>query len=278
MIKFTEEGHSYSNIDGNDDFQWVSATKLIHQFVEHFDAIAVSKRCSKGKNPKYAGKTPEAIRAMWDKESKRSTVLGSWYHDQREKDMLQFKFITRDGIEIPIVKPIMSGKIKLAPNQKIGEGLYPEHFVYLRSASVCGQADRVEVVGNKVHVFDYKTNKEIKRKGYQFWDGRTKKMLYCMKHLDDCELNTYTLQLSLYMYIILKHNPMLEPGQIQIQHVQFEVDHEDENGFPVHAFDAMGEPIISKIELIDLPYMKKEVLAMLKWLKTNKQMVLHNEH
>jgi len=278
MIKFTEEGHSYSNIDSADDFQWVSATKLIHQFTESFDSIAVSERCSKGKNPKYAGKSPESIRAMWDKESKRSTVLGSWYHNQRENDILQFKFITRDGIEIPIIKPVMAGKVKLAPKQKIGEGLYPEHFVYLRSASICGQADRVEVIGNKVHVFDYKTNKEIKKKGYQFWDGRTKKMLYSMKHLDDCELNTYTLQLSLYMFIILKHNPSLEPGKIQIQHVQFEIDHEDENGFPVHALDAMGEPIISKIELIDLPYMKKEVLAMLKWLKINKQMVLHNEH
>jgi hypothetical protein len=278
MIKFQEEGHKYSNIDPNDEFQWISATKLIHQFVETFDSIALSERCSKGNNPKYRGKSPEAIREMWNRESKRSTDLGSWYHDQREKDMLQFKLVTRDGIEIPIIKPVMSGKTKLAPVQKISPGLYPEHFVYLRSASVCGQADRVEVIGDTVHVFDYKTNKEIKTKGYEFWDGTVKKMLGPLKHLDDCELNTYTLQLSLYMYIILKHNPMLKPGKIEIQHVQFEIDHLDENGFPVHALNAIGEPIIEKIELIELPYLKKEVLAMLKWLKVNKQMVLHNEH
>jgi hypothetical protein len=278
MIKFQEDGHKYSNIDPNDNFEWISATKLIHQFVEPFDAIAVSEKCSKGKNPKYSGKDPADIRAMWNKESKRSTDLGSWYHNQREKDMLQFKFVTRDGIEIPIIKPVMSGKIKLAPEQKIGPGLYPEHFVYLRSASVCGQADRIEVIGDTVHVFDYKTNKEIKRKGHEFWDGTVKKMLGPLRHLDDCELNTYTLQLSLYMYIIIKHNPMLKPGNIQIQHVQFEIDRLDENGYPVHALNPVGEPIISKIELIDLPYLKKEVLAMLKWLKINKEMLLHNEH
>lgn len=277
MIKFQEEGHSYTNINEEDKFQWVSVTSLIGQFKEKFDAVEVSEKCSKGKNPKYKGVDPVEIRESWNKESKRATDLGSWYHDQREKDMLQFKSVTRDGVEIPIISPIIKGAIKIAPNQKIDNGLYPEHFVYLKSASVCGQADRVEVVNHRLDVYDYKTNKEIKTRGHQFWDGTRKMMLGPVKHLEDCETNHYALQLSTYMYIMMKHNYNLVAGKIQIHHIEFEKEGLDKNGYPITMVDAKGEPVLKGINRIDLPYMKKEVIAMLKWLKINKQMVLH-EH
>ena len=276
MIKFQEEGHSYTNIDESDDFQWISVTTLLGNFKEKFDAIEVSKRCSaKSKDARYRGVDPSDIRAMWDKESKRATDLGSYYHNQRESDMLQFKTITRDGIELPIISPVMDGNIKFAPSQKIDNGLYPEHFVYLKSASVCGQADRVEVVDHRLDVYDYKTNKEIKKRGYEFWDGTRKMMLGPLKHLEDCEINHYALQLSTYMYIMLKHNYNLVPGKIQIHHIEFENEGMDKNGYPITMVDAKGEPVLKGINHIDLPYMKKEVLDMLKWLKINKKMVLH---
>jgi len=275
MIKFQEDGHKYLNVDEGEDFEWVSVTTLVGCFKEPFDAIAVSERCSKGKTPKYKGVDPALIREMWNNESKRATDLGSWYHNQREADMLQFKTITRDGVEIPIISPIIDKGIKFAPSQKIDNGLYPEHFVYLKSASICGQADRVEVVDHRLDVYDYKTNKEIKTRGYEFWDGRRKMMLGPLKHLEDCELNHYALQLSTYMYIIAKHNYNLIPGKIQIHHIEFENEGMDKNGYPITMYDAKGEPVLKGINRIDLPYMKKEVIAMLKWLNVNKQMVLH---
>ena len=277
MIKFIDDGHIYENVDEN-DFQWVSVTKLVHQFVEKFDAPLVAEKCSKGKNPKYKGKTQKEILDLWDKESKRSTDLGTWYHNQRESDMLNCNTITRDGIELPIISPLIDNKVKFAPEQAITEGIYPEHLVYLKSASICGQADRVEIVGDRIDVYDYKTNKEIKMKGYKFWDGTRKMMLGPVKHLEDCEINHYSLQLSIYMFIINKHNFNLNVGKIQIQHVEFEIDHIDKNNFPVHALDASGEPIIAKINRFDLPYLKKEVIAMLKWLKINKEIVLYDAH
>ncbi len=48
-------------------------------------------------------------------------------------------------------------KVKFAPDQTIAEGIYPEHLVYLKSASICGQADRVEIVGDRIDIHDYKT-------------------------------------------------------------------------------------------------------------------------
>jgi len=156
--------------------------------------------------------------------------------------------------------------------------LYPEHFVYLRSASICGQADRVEVVDHRLDVYDYKTNKEVKTRGHEFWDGTRKMMTGPLRHLEDCEFNHYALQLSIYMYIMLKYNYNLVPGIIEIHHVEFEIEKLDENGFPVHAVDAMGEPVVVNVNRISLPYLKKEVIIMLKWLAVNKQMVLNDEH
>jgi hypothetical protein len=278
MLKFTEEGHSYENVDNADDFEWVSVTKLIGQFKEKFEKEKVALKCSQGKNPKYKGKTPDEILEMWDRESLRSTTLGSWYHNQRESDMLQFKTITRDGIELPIIKPNVEQGVKYSPSQKLEDGVYPELLVHLKSASTCGQADRVEILNNIANVYDFKTNKEIARRGFQFWDKSRKMLLAPLAHLEDCHFNHYALQLSVYMYIICKHNYNFNPGKIQIQHVKFEVESEDANGFPIYALDPMGEPIIKEIEYIDLPYMKAEVISMLKWLKVNKKIVLKDEH
>lgn len=277
MVKFIEEGHLYLSTDGT-PFDWISVTTLVHQFVEEFDGPAVAERCSKGKNPKYKGKDPKDILAMWTKESKRSTDLGTWYHNQREADVLSRTSITRDGIELPIVNSILEDGEKIAPIQAISEGVYPEHFVYLKSASVCGQVDHLEVVGNTINISDYKTNKEVKTRGYEFWDGSRKMMLGPVKHLEDCEFNHYALQLSIYMYITHKHNYNLEPGFMEIHHIEFEVESEDINGYPIHSLGPSGEPIVKSITPIRLPYLKKEVLAMLKWLKVNKKIVLHNAH
>jgi hypothetical protein len=278
MIKFLENGHKYLNLDSGESIQWVSVTKLVHQFVEPFDAITISEKCAKGKNPKYAGKTPEQIRAIWDAENKRAIELGSWYHNQREKDTLACSTITRDGIELPIIAPLIEEGVKLAPEQTLVDGIYPEHLVYLASEGVCGQADRVEVVGNRLDIYDFKTNKEIKMEGYKYWDGTVKKLTGPLRHLDDCEFNHYALQLSIYMYMILKHNYNLEPGVLEIHHIEFEIESEDANGYPVYAVDAIGDPIISKVTPIQLPYLKKEVMAMFKWLNINRKQVLYNAH
>ena len=49
-------------------------------------------------------------------------------------------------------------------------------------------------------------------------------MLPPLSHLDACNYNDYALQLSVYMYIMLKHNRSLEKGVIQMDHVEFEIE------------------------------------------------------
>ena len=132
--------------------------------------------------------------------------------------------------------------------------------------------NRIEIVGNKVNVYDYKTNKEIKEKPYTSWDGKVSTMTGPLEHVGDCNLNHYALQLSIYMYIVLKHNHTLKPGKLQIHHVSFDVEKKDVNGYPIIATDPMGDPIIKKVVPYDLPYMKREVNAMIKYLKLHPEL------
>jgi hypothetical protein len=204
------------------------------------------------------------ILQAWENESTRAIDQGNWYHNQREADLLQLNTIERHGCILPIIRPLITDDIKYAPPQKLQEGMYPEHFVYLKSAGICGQSDLVEVAKGEVNITDYKTNKEIKKESYVNWEGVSQKMLSPVSHLDDCNFWHYALQLSTYMYIILKHNPKLKPGKITIHHVLFYTDGTDKFGNPITKLDDQGEPLVKKIVPYDLPYLKAEVINLIK--------------
>mgnify|MGYP003137174884 FL=1 len=163
-VIFKEDGHIYESLDSNldnDGIKWLSVTAFVSMFKPNFNAKAQAKKSSKNKRSKWYKMSEKDILAAWNGESERAIGLGNWYHTQREKDILEFQTIERQGVEIPIIKPIEDTKgIKIAPEQKLLDGVYPEHLVYLKSAGLCGQADLVEVVKNKIHITDYKQTKK----------------------------------------------------------------------------------------------------------------------
>lgn len=270
ILQFTSEDHKYTSIKQEDQCEWISVTSFIGQFKQPFDADTIAEKSSRNKKSKWYGMTPEEIKVAWKNESKRATDLGTFYHNQRESDLCALDTIERQGFTVPVFKPVEREGVKYSPSQKLTDGVYPEHMVYLKSAGVCGQSDLVEVIDGYVHITDYKTNKEIKVEGFKSWNGDVTKMMPPVSHLDDCNLNHYTLQLSLYMYIILKHNPKLKAGTLTIHHVQFEEQEKDKFGNPITALDVNGDPILKGVIPYNLPYMKQEVISILHWLEDNR--------
>ena len=272
-VIFKEEGHIYESLDENldkDKIVWTSVTSFVGKFKPKFNAKAQAKKSGKNKRSKWYGMTQKEILDAWNNETQRAITLGNWYHNQREENICEFKTIERDGVNLPIIRPIIDqAGIKIAPDQKLKDGVYPEHFSYLKSLGLCGQADLVSIVNGKINILDYKTNKEIKEKGFTNWEGITSKMYNPISSLDDCNLQHYTLQLSLYAYIIKKHNPKLKIGKLQIQHVSFEKEGENEFGYPITKYNDQDEPIIKDIKMYDLPYLKDEIDSLIMWLKDN---------
>ena len=271
MIVFNPDNHSYHSINSAEPISWISVTNFVSRFKQKFDADKIAPKVSKNKNSKWYGIDPEKIKQIWAAESNRAVDLGNWYHNQREADLIAIDTIERNGIPVSVFKPIYEAGKKIAPDQALVEGIYPEHMVYLKSEGICGQSDRVEVINGVVDIIDYKTNKEIKLESYKNWEGVSQKMLGPCAHLDDCNFNHYALQLSTYMYIILKHNPNLKPGKLMLHHITFmESPDKDEYGYPVTLRDYQGNPIVKEVIPYEAPYLRGEVVHMLKHLKNNK--------
>jgi ATP-dependent exoDNAse (exonuclease V) beta subunit len=77
--------------------------------------------------------------------------------------------------------------------------------------------------GNDLFIFDYKTNKEIKKKS--FYNSSKKKnvmMKYPLNNLMDSNFYHYTLQLSLYAYMIQQLNPELNVKSLKLIHIDRE--------------------------------------------------------
>jgi hypothetical protein len=272
-VLFRSEDHSYHSVNPEEKVKWLSVTTVVGAFKQPFDAATQAIKSAKNKKSKWYGMTPEEIQGAWQKESKRSTDLGTFYHNQRESDILELETLERNGVVVPIFRPQMNGGIKIAPNQRLTNGVYPEHFVYLKSAGVCGQSDLVEVVNDTISITDYKTNKKIDTESYKNWEGTYQMMTGPVSHIQDCNLNHYALQLSMYMYIMLKHNPRLKPGSLIIHHVTFDVVGEDKFGYPITALDLQGNPVVKSVEPIELPYYKQEVIDIIHWLNDNRDKV-----
>jgi hypothetical protein len=266
-IVFKPETHTYTSSDPSESITWTSVTGIISKLKKSFDADAIAIASSKKKKSKWYGMSPEDIKEAWKNESQKAVNLGTWYHNQREAAYTSCDNIEQDGFTIPIFKPIESDGIKTAPEQKLVDGIYPEHMVYLKSAGICGQADRVEVIKNVVNIYDYKTNKEIKISGYTNWEGITDRMLDPVSHLDDCNLNHYALQLSLYMYMILKHNPRMRAGKMIIEHIVFKEAGRDAYDNRVVLYDEFGEPVVNSVVEYEVPYLKNEVISIINKLK-----------
>ena len=270
-IVFNAADHSYKSLSSEENINWTSVTSVVSAFKKPFDAKKTAEKVTKSKKSKWFGIDPVLIQQIWINEADRSTTLGTWYHNQREDDLCALASLSVEGTTIPVFRPAeVKEGVKIAPSQKLEPGVYPEHMVYLRSAGICGQSDLVEVVNGKVNIIDYKTNKEIKKESYVNWEGISDKMSHPVNNLDDCNFYHYALQLSIYMYIILKHNPKLRPGNIFIHHITFEVKKEDQWGYPIAKLDDNGEPIVKEVIPMEVPYLVDEVHAIIHYLHDNK--------
>lgn len=271
-IIFNAADHSYKSIDA-EGIDWISVTSLLSNFKKPFDAEKVAASVTKKTKSKWFGIPPEKILELWKAEADRATTLGTFYHNQREADICSLSSIELEGLPIPIYKPIEEDSQKRAPEQKLTDGIYPEHMVYIKSAGICGQSDLVEVVNSKVNIIDYKTNKEIKKESFKNWEGISDKMSHPISHLDDCNFNHYALQLSIYMYIILKHNRKLKPGKIYIHHVIFEVEGTDQYGYPITRYSSNGDPVVKEVIQMEVPYLADEVISIINWLYDNRDQI-----
>lgn len=105
------------------------------------------------------------------------------------------------------------------------QAVYPEILIYYHHYrgffNIAGQVDLLVKDGNDIYIYDFKTNvKGIKDKA--FFDTKTKqtkKMLHPLSHIEDTVLMHYTLQLSLYAFMLQESHPEFNIKVLKLIHI-----------------------------------------------------------
>lgn len=218
-MKFNEESHSYFNDDGE---IYLSATSFIKKFCKPFQRDKIAARYAK----KHKKKVQDVI-DEWTKISEVAMKKGTHYHKIKEDELIGKGSIFLDEVEHTVHKPFWHEGLKIQLLKKLEPGIYPELIVWSDKYKIAGQIDYAEITkSGYININDYKTSKEIKKQGYEKWDGSREMMNYPLNNLDDCNFSTYSLQLNLYAFLIKQHNRNLKIGKLTIEHVvgEFEDD------------------------------------------------------
>jgi hypothetical protein len=251
MLLFNEEEHRYFWRDAPEKVL-TSVSKVIGQYHEEFDKKAKSESSAKKK-----GTTPEILLEEWAEKNRKSVERGKAYHLFREEEAYKDK-------KKKTYKHGESNGLKEAFDiTKLQQGVYPELMLYLPEFDLTGTADYVEIFDDKTFILeDYKTNEKLEFSGYMVFDTESKtrkekKMFTPVNHLPDCKGFHYTLQLSIYAYMLEQAGYKLRPNGLTILHVLFSEE---------KAFEVVKYPV---------NYLKKEVIALLNHFKNAKS--THNK-
>lgn len=249
-IKFYADTHQY--FYGERELTSVSKWAKGFEKKKDWDAIAI-------KYAKKKGGTKEFWQEKWKAKGEASTKVGTLLHEIREKELLdldKFQYL-ESSCSILSSETIADVKYSLPIQDLPYNTVFPELMIYDIENGLCGQSDKVVVTDTHIHVLDYKTDKEINFKAFSSQWVKPEKFAYPIEHLDNCNGNMYALKMSAYMYMLWKQNKHLKPGKLILEHITLK---RDEEGIPVLENDI---PVVLAEEQIELPYLKKEVMAMI---------------
>ena len=202
-IKFHDKEHKYY-LNGK---KMSSVTQLIGKFKQSFDTDYWSE-----KKAKERGILKEDILKEWKYKADFATQKGSAFHAFAENYLFNkvFPFPEEEMTSVlGSVENMLECREALNHIIKLFKKFYEDSFEKLvpvraelvvgdEELGLCGMVDQLfwNEKSGMLEIWDWKTNKEIKErnKWQQFKDP--------ISHLDVCELNTYSLQLSTYKYII----------------------------------------------------------------------------
>lgn len=246
LVNYNDKLHKYWIKDTKQNC--ISATTLIHRYttfdeafwssykaleaimgVDNFKEVKKKLLASKVFNESYLTnanidielfnqKKAEVLKE-WAVKRDESCVRGTIFHREKELghlvgDTPEIKQLGLGGTFIPNT----TNKIETG-TQKV----YPELLVSWVSKDgklrLAGQIDLAVIDGNDLYILDYKSSKTIDKKSY--FDSRTKKsqmMKYPLNNLQDSNFWHYSLQLSIYAWMIKKSHPEVEIKRLIIIH------------------------------------------------------------
>ncbi len=187
-IYLEKENHRYILRD-DPGFVFTSCTTFISQFFEKFDKEAIALNLVTS-HPNYIGMSAQELIDEWD----RLTNEGTQVHAEIERFLTEGK---------PVNHPKARHAIEwLRFKRIIQKQMLPEFTIYSKELGLAGTIDLLVLNYDGTYdIYDWKTSKKIETTPYQGKRG----ILGPTANIGDCNFNHYSLQLSLYRYILEKY-------------------------------------------------------------------------
>ena len=186
-ITLEDEGHIYT-LATHPDKEFISCTTLLKPLFDPFEPEKVAADLISW-HWKYKDRTVEDLVEEWRLTGESGT--------ESHKELEDYIFFGKE----PITPKGKQGKRWVDfIIEKDKYDWYPEVILYNKDLGIAGMIDLI-LVDRKtgmLHVFDWKTNKKIAFKGYRGKKGIAPQT----KHMPDCEYSIYSLQLSIYKYLL----------------------------------------------------------------------------
>ena len=216
-MKFIESSHEYVD----EGVKFTPVTYFIKSFQEYVDWNAIAEK--KAKKMKVS---KEDLLKEWDDKKNKGADKGTKFHKMMEDKYLEMKqgiTIEQTPCKVSFVDTV--GGIKEDDKVTLEDNtVYTEKMIWSKKYKICGTADLVEVVNGKINIKDYKTNEKLDFFAWYHPTKGPKKLLSPLSHLQDCNFNIYSIQINVYMYMLLQHNRNLKMGDMYILHIPFDED------------------------------------------------------
>lgn len=205
-VKFDDDIHKYY-VNGK---ELTSVTTIIGFFENEFN----EEYWADIKSKEYNITTKEVIFG-WNFINKKATTKGSIVHNYAENLFNNKYFIYPKDLVYQTFgyDPIYNDYLK---EKTLVDKFYKDSFnklipiktelvVYDNEFGIGGMVDLLvyNVTAGEFQIWDYKTNRQLTTK-----NDRGHKMKGCLSDLDECHMETYSVQLSTYKYIIEKNTGM----------------------------------------------------------------------
>ena len=207
LITFEEEGHKYYD---SWDREYTSVTTLLHDYFPKFNAkekaaeIAVKR-----------GTTPQALIAEWDRNRDEACAYGTRVHENAE-----WRMKGGNQAHTPLnAKEVAAFETAAATVDYLKtqyQFIAAEKIVFSPRYRIAGTIDLLMSDGQRLIIFDYKTNKLIRMSSdFNQWGDKP------IQHLPDCEFTKYTLQLSLVEFLMRQEGYLPEGALVDREIVHF---------------------------------------------------------
>jgi len=282
MIIYKDDDHTYRN---EYDELYTSVTTLIKQYTPKINwyekaEAYVKKRTNAEIIKDLADKwsltekeiiakfgteyTADHIMYVWKEAGLRAVTGGSNWHDWKEiQDSRQAN---------TILIPMYDGVKKFNAEDIKPNTIYLEAILRHHPSKTAGQADKIIIKETSSIVRDYKSvNKELIPEVKAYYNRKLRRNVAAtfnrpIKHVKHSSYWEYAIQLSLYGYMLelLGYPPeALIIDQVLTEWIPVS---EVTNQFVIHTDDTINKArVVTELKEIELPYLKKEVIDLLKF-------------